>query len=196
VQSLASQQTLRWLWLVWVLYWFGSGLRARRTVKREPMWQRMSTTGIMIVAVSLLGYMGWRLGLLDKRFVPDTEAVRTTGLLLTLAGMAITVWARIHLGQFWSARVTIKEGHELIQTGPYAWVRHPIYSGLLVAVAGSAVVIGAWRALLGVALVWLGLRLKAAREERLLSRQFGSAFTEYRRRTGALIPKLFSSVTG
>jgi protein-S-isoprenylcysteine O-methyltransferase Ste14 len=189
LQLLSTPQILRWVWLAWIAYWFASAWGTRRTVRREPFAQRMGTIVVMVVAVGLLGLVDGRFGFLGQRFVPDTESVRQAGLGLTLAGLAFTVWARIHLGQFWSARVGLKEGHELIQSGPYAWVRHPIYSGILVAVLGSAVVAGDYRALLAVALVWVGLALKARREERLLSEHFGEAFVQYRQRTGALVPK-------
>ena len=191
MKTIPWMATLHWLWLLWILYWFGSALRGRRTVRREPMWQRLNTIATMLLAVLLLGYLGWQLGILDRRFVPDTDTVRGAGLLLTVAGLGITVWARVHLGQFWSARVGLKEGHELIQSGPYAWVRHPIYSGLLLATLGSALVVGAYRALLAALLFGLGLTLKARREEKLLSQHFGDAFTQYRQRTGSLVPKLF-----
>jgi protein-S-isoprenylcysteine O-methyltransferase Ste14 len=189
MKSLTTLELLRWVWLAWILYWFGSAFGVRKTVRREPLWQRMSTIVAMILAVVLLGFVDWRFGVLNQRFVLDTEIVRWAGLLLTLGGLAFTVWARIHLGQFWSARVGLKENHELIQSGPYARVRHPIYSGLLVAVIGSAIVAGEYRALLAVALVCLGLIMKAKREENLLSEQFGDTFVQYRQRTGALVPK-------
>lgn len=192
MKNLLSAQTLQWLWAAWMLYWFVNSLNVRRTVRREPTFRRWSTILVMITAAVLLGYTGLQLGILEHRFVPDSDEIRAVGLLLTVAGLGITVWARVHLGQFWSARVTLKEGHELIQSGPYALVRHPIYSGILLAVFGSALFIGEWRALLGVCLVWVAHTLKARREEKLLSEQFGEAFVKYRQRTGALLPRLFS----
>jgi protein-S-isoprenylcysteine O-methyltransferase Ste14 len=192
VKNLLSAQTLQWLWAAWMLYWFVNSLNVRRTVRREPTFRRWSTILVMISAAVLLGYTGLQLGILEHRFVPDNDEIRAVGLLLTIFGLAITIWARIHLGQFWSARVTLKEGHELIQSGPYSLVRHPIYSGILLAVFGSALFIGEWRALLGVCLVWFAHTLKARREEKLLSEQFGDTFAKYRQRTGALLPRLFS----
>jgi protein-S-isoprenylcysteine O-methyltransferase Ste14 len=192
VRNLLSQQTLQFLWAAWILYWFVSSLNVRRTVRREPTFRRWSTIAIMITAAVLLGYTGLQLGILQHRFVPDNDEIRAVGLLLTMAGLGIAVWARVHLGQFWSARVTLKEGHELIQSGPYSLVRHPIYSGILIAVFGTALFIGEWRALLGVFLIWLGHTQKARREEKLLSEQFGEVFARYRQRTGALLPRLFT----
>jgi protein-S-isoprenylcysteine O-methyltransferase Ste14 len=108
---------------------------------------------------------------------------------MIVAGLAITVWARRHIGQFWSARVMLKEGHELIQSGPYARVRHPIYSGIFLAMLGTALFVGEWRALLGTAIFFVGHWLKARREETLLATQFGAAYDEYRQRTGSLLPR-------
>lgn len=192
MRNLLSQQTLQCLWAAWIFYWFVSSLNVRRTVRREPTFRRWSTIAIMITAAALLGYTGLQLGVLQHRFVPENDEIRAVGLLLTMAGLGIAVWARVHLGQFWSARVTLKEGHELIQSGPYSLVRHPIYSGILIAVFGTALFIGEWRALLGVFLIWLGHTQKARREETLLSEQFGEVFARYRQRTGALLPRLFS----
>jgi len=188
---ITSWQTLQWLWLIWILYWFGSAWRVRRTARRESGASRLRTILIVIPAAVLLSYTGLHFGILQRRFVPDTESVRFTGMLLTVAGLGITVWARQHLGQFWSARVALKEGHELIQSGPYARVRHPIYSGLLLALIGTALIIGEWRAVLAVVMVFLAHTEKAWREEQLLTEQFGEAFTRYRERTGALLPKLW-----
>ena len=192
MKNVLSAQTLQAMWAAWMFYWFVSSLNVRRTVRREPTFQRWGTIIVMITAAVLLGYTGLRLGILEHRFVPDNDEIRAVGLFMTAIGLAISVWARVYLGQFWSARVTLKEGHELIQSGPYSLVRHPIYSGILLAVFGSALFIGEWRALLGVCLVWVAHTLKARREEKLLSEQFGEAFAKYRRRTGALLPRLFS----
>lgn len=196
MNRILSLQILHWLWLVWILYWIGGAFRVRRTVHREPIGQRMGTITIMLAVAVLLGFVGWQLGILDRRFVADDEAVRWAGLALTVAGLAITVWARIHLGQFWSARVGLKEDHQLIQSGPYAWVRHPIYTGILLAMAGTALAVGMWRALLAVALAWLALMLKSRREEKLLSEKFGDQYVRYRQRTGALVPRVFGPVAG
>jgi protein-S-isoprenylcysteine O-methyltransferase Ste14 len=122
--------------------------------------------------------------------VPDRQEIRTVALIMVIAGLGISVWARRHIGQFWSARVTLKEGHQLIQSGPYARVRHPIYSGIALAMIGMALFVGEWRALLGAAIFVVGHWQKARREEALLAGQFGPAYEEYRKRTGSLVPRL------
>ena len=96
--------------------------------------------------------------------MPRTLASAGLGAVLTWSGIGLAIWARYHLAEYWSARITIKEDHQLIRTGPYARLRHPIYSGLILAAIGSALVIDQWRCVLGVCLVLTGYCIKG--EER------------------------------
>jgi protein-S-isoprenylcysteine O-methyltransferase Ste14 len=95
-------------------------------------------------------------------------------VVLIVVGLGITVWARRHSGPFWSGRVTLKRDHQLIQSGPYAWVRHPIYSGLLLAMLATALFVGEWRAALGALLILVTHGWKARRQEALLAGQYRS----------------------
>jgi len=99
------------------------------------------------------------------------------------------IWARSTIGKDWSAEVQIKQGHELIRTGPYRMIRHPIYTGLLVAVAGTAIATGQVRSILGFLIILFGFIRKAKKEESFLSAEFGAAFAEHRRRTGFFLPR-------
>jgi protein-S-isoprenylcysteine O-methyltransferase Ste14 len=90
-----------------------------------------------------------------------TLASAIVGSILTWMGIGLAIWARYHLAEYWSARITIKEDHQLIRTGPYTRLRHPIYSGIVLAAIGSAVVIDQWRCVLGVCLVLMGYCIKA-----------------------------------
>jgi len=126
---------------------------------------------------------------LGDSLVPRSSASAILGVVLTWLGIALAIWARYHLGQYWSARVTIKEDHQLIRSGPYAQLRHPIYSGILLATIGTALTIGEWGCLLGIVLVLTGFSLKAMKEENMLAEQFGGAFEEHRKHTGFLIPR-------
>ena len=123
------------------------------------------------------------------RFVPQDAWIAYGGIAITFAGTAISIWARYCLGEYWSARVTLKEGHQLIRTGPYAWVRHPIYTGMLVATIGTALVVGEWRAVLAILLLVAAHSRKALREERMLTGEFGDEYRIYRRSTGFLFPR-------
>ena len=112
------------------------------------------------------------------------------GLALTIAGLALALWARVTLGGNWSGIVTFKENHELIRNGPYGHVRHPIYSAILLMVLGSALAIGTLGALVGLPLIGLGVWLKLRQEEALMTEHFPIEYPSYRSRVRALIPGL------
>lgn len=187
--NLISRSTVNALWTVWLLYWVLRAWGVRKNERGESLGARFTTALVLAIGGYLIFAPITPLGPLNGRFVPDTQGIQTVGLALIVAGLGITVWAREHIGKFWSGRVMLKQGHELIQSGPYARVRHPIYSGIFLAMLGTAVVVGEWRALLGTAIFFVGHRLKARREEALLASQFGSAYEEYRQRTGSLLPR-------
>jgi protein-S-isoprenylcysteine O-methyltransferase Ste14 len=114
--------------------------------------------------------------------------VEYLGIALVWIGVGIAIWARYHLGEYWSARITIKVGHKVIDTGPYAHVRHPIYSGVLLGLIGTALAVGKWRAVVAFFLILIVYIIKARTEEKLLTGQLGDAYQEYKMRTGMLIP--------
>ncbi len=180
-------------WLVFVVYWaVGRVLNARRTVQTESSASRYGILLLEVLGYILLFSNAWHveLGPLGGAVLPESYALGASGVVLTWIGIAIALWARWHLGQNWSARITLKEGHELIRTGPYRFFRHPIYSGIDLAAIGGMLAINRWRCVLGVILIIVGYWIKARREERMLSAQFGPAFEEHCRQTGFLLPKL------
>jgi protein-S-isoprenylcysteine O-methyltransferase Ste14 len=125
---------------------------------------------------------------LDESFVPSSLWIAWLGLIMTFAGLLFACWARAILGRNWSGVVQLKEDHELIERGPYRFVRHPIYSGLLLAFLGTALMIGEWRALLAVVIVGVSFWRKLRLEERWLGEYFGGAYADYMRRVKALVP--------
>ena len=129
--------------------------------------------------------MAW----LAARFLPRVAGWFWLGLVLVALGLAFSVAARIWLGRNWSSMVTLKRDHELIRSGPYRWVRHPIYTGLLLAVLGSAIALGEWRGLIALALIIAAFLRKISIEERFLAPQFGAAYRGYRDEVPALLPQ-------
>jgi protein-S-isoprenylcysteine O-methyltransferase Ste14 len=176
-------------WIVFAAYWAVGALKTRRTVSQESFASRYGVLFLEVLGFVMLFSNAGRVGVLRERVVPQTHAGVVIGVAFTWTGIAIAIWARRHLGQYWSARITLKEDHQIIRTGPYAFFRHPIYSGLDLAALGGAVAIDEWHSVVGFALIVLGYWIKARREESMLARQFGEAFEEHRRRTGFLIPK-------
>jgi protein-S-isoprenylcysteine O-methyltransferase Ste14 len=181
---------IRGLWILFALYWLVSALKRKKTKQRESPLQRLVYMLPLVATFYLLSrpeaYYSW----LGTRFVPDTAAVQWIAVLLTAAGVAIAIWARWHLGANWSGVVTLKEGHELIRTGPYRSIRHPIYTGILLALFGTAVALGEVRGLVAVAVAWLSFYVKARREESFLAQEFGPRFAEHQQHTGMFLPRL------
>ncbi len=175
-------------WLCWVAYWGLSAIGTKAATRREPALSRLVyAVPIALGALALFDAQMFT-GVMPGRFVPATEAWFWAGWGVTLAGIALAVAARRYLGRNWSGTVTLKEDHELIRSGPYAYMRHPIYSGLLLALIGTAIAIGEWRGLVGVVLIALGLLRKLTVEERFMRDQFGDAYARYRAHVRALIP--------
>jgi protein-S-isoprenylcysteine O-methyltransferase Ste14 len=176
-------------WIVFVVYWAIGALKTRRTVSQESFVSRYGILALEILGFVLLFSDTFEFEILDQRVIERTYALAVTGVVLTWVGIGLALWARWHLGQYWSARITLKEDHKLIRSGPYARLRHPIYSGLDLAAIGSAMAIDKWRCVLGVCLIIVGYVIKARREEAMLAAQFGDNFVEHSRYTGFLFPK-------
>jgi protein-S-isoprenylcysteine O-methyltransferase Ste14 len=177
-------------WMAFFLYWAISALSSKVAKKSESVLARFQRMVPLVVAYSLLFYQVTRVGWLGKRFVADTSAAAVIGVTLTTAGVAFAIWARWHLGANWSAIVSIREQHELIRTGPYRRVRHPIYTGMLLAMAGTALVLGELRGLLAFAITLFAFYWKARKEEAWLTREFGESFEAHAKQTGMFLPKI------
>ncbi len=177
------------LWTIFALYWLVSAFKLKRTKRREDPFQRLFYVLPLVAAFYLLRSGRWY-SWLDTRFVPDALATEWTAVALTAAGVGIAIWARWHLGSNWSGVVTLKEDHELIRSGPYRSIRHPIYTGILLAILGTAVAVGEIRGLAALGIAWLSFYFKARREESFLVQEFGPRFTEHQQHTGMFLPRL------
>jgi protein-S-isoprenylcysteine O-methyltransferase Ste14 len=177
------------LWLAWLLYWVISAFGAKTTRRRESSASRLSHVLPLLVGVTLIAWPHPHLGhWMSWQFLPPGPARFASALVLVAAGLAFTVWARVQLGTNWSGSVTLKEGHELVRSGPYAIVRHPIYTGLLVALLGTAVACGELRALIGLAVVAAAFVRKLRIEERFMRESFPEQYARYSAEVPALIP--------
>lgn len=176
-------------WYVFGAYWLITALRVRRTKLEEKSADRLVTLGVMVVGFVLLFYRWPPFRVFDLRFVPAEPRIAYAGVVVTSFGVALSVWARYCLGEYWSARVTLKEGHQLIRSGPYRYVRHPIYTGLFLGALGRALTVGELRSALAVVILLAAHSRKAAREEGILGEEFGEEYASYRRSTGFLFPR-------
>lgn len=189
---LAFDLGLKLCWLILLAYWGVSALQAKPVTRTESRWKQLLVYWLpLLVAVLLLGPGPWfGHGWLREQFVPHSLPVYTIGLLLCICGVVLAIWARWRLGRNWSGNVQIKQAHELITSGPYARVRHPIYSGLLLMFSGNALMVGDWRGVIAVLIVLASFWAKLRQEERFLAAHFGPAYADYAARTRMLIPGL------
>jgi protein-S-isoprenylcysteine O-methyltransferase Ste14 len=176
------------MWLAWLAYWAFAARAVKQTQRTEDARSRLShrlplLAGAVIMTVPNL--FGPRL---EAVLVPGSAAWQALTVALVALGLGFSAAARVWLGRNWSSMVTVKREHELIRSGPYALVRHPIYSGLLLALAGSALMLGNGRALVGLALIVGALLRKLTIEERFMAEQFGETYARYREQVAMLVP--------
>jgi protein-S-isoprenylcysteine O-methyltransferase Ste14 len=175
-------------WIFAGIVWLVAALFTKRTERTEPLSSRLVQLSWAFLSVALLSFGRLPWGPLGIRVIPRSFVLGNAGLALTIVGIAFALWARFYLGRNWSGRVTLKENHELIRTGPYAIVRHPIYTGFLVALTGTVIAIGEIRAILALVIVAAGLHFKSKTEEQFMSDKFGNQYAAYRREVKSLIP--------
>jgi protein-S-isoprenylcysteine O-methyltransferase Ste14 len=176
-------------WAVFGVVWIVGAFRTARTVKRSVGWDRLLIA--LAVVLGILALRGGATGggalvVLSRSAAGGLELA--IGAVVLYAGLAFAVWARVHLGRYWSGMVTLKEGHELIRTGPYAIVRHPIYTGILAMALGTALATGSWPLLLILVALLASFLLKIRAEEKLMIEQFGDAYRSYMREVPRLVP--------
>jgi protein-S-isoprenylcysteine O-methyltransferase Ste14 len=178
------------LWLLLGFFWLLTAIGQKRAVFRESAG-RSAGYRIGTIAGFLLLFASWAaVGALGWRLTPQWPALQIAGLVIGIAGFALAFWARILLGGEWSSQVTLKADHRLIVAGPYAWVRHPIYSGLLLAVLGTAMAGGQLRMYLAILVLFASFWYKSRLEEQLLVGAMGARYADYQQHTYALIPGL------
>ncbi|HEY2470620.1 MAG TPA: isoprenylcysteine carboxylmethyltransferase family protein [Terracidiphilus sp.] len=175
-------------WIAFSLYWEIQAKNSAPAVSSESKASRsvhvvLTNLALLLVIVPLRS--------LNHRLLPDALMVKLMGLALECAGLALAIWARRVLGRNWSGEITIKEDHQLVRTGPYARVRHPIYSALLVMYAGTAVVSGQMHALIGLLVAIVAYMRKTRMEETNLVNAFGARYDQYREETWAIVPGLY-----
>jgi protein-S-isoprenylcysteine O-methyltransferase Ste14 len=173
-------------WIAWVVYWVIMAFATKRTVERGGFFGYRLVAGILIaglVAAGRLLHVSSHSQLWQTRL-----ALGVVTDCIVVAGAAFSVWARITLGRNWSAEVTFKQDHELIESGPYALARHPIYTGLIVMALGTAINYGRAIGFGVVVALCGGLWWKARQEERIMRRHFPDAYPDYEARVRAIIP--------
>jgi protein-S-isoprenylcysteine O-methyltransferase Ste14 len=192
-------EAVYWPWILWAITWVAASLWANRTVKRpgigrEWIYRLITLAGFVLLLGGFVKTQGDRVvwarwpGVWGDAAYPPA-AIGWTMVALTVLGFLFAWWARLHLGRLWSGSITRKEGHHVVDTGPYAIVRHPIYTGILLSGIASAIAIAQVHAYLGALLLIIGYWLKARLEERWLREELGPQdYDAYRRRVPMLVP--------
>jgi protein-S-isoprenylcysteine O-methyltransferase Ste14 len=175
------------LWLIWMVSWAAAAFWADRAEKRAGFQAEFRYRAVLVLGTILLfipahGYTG-RLRL----WIPG-PAEAWTCVALIAAGLAFAWWARLHLGRLWSGTVTAKAGHRVVDTGPYGLVRHPIYTGLLLAILATMAAKGTVWGIAGAFLLTIGIVMKARLEERFLRGELGTAYDNYALGVPMLVP--------
>ena len=172
------------IWIVFVVYWFVSAIGVKQNIKGGS-WARSAVyrIALVVMVVALLqASSSWQV--YAYRFNFD---VQLAGTILCAIGIGIAIWARRYLGRNWSGTPSIKKDHELGTSGPYRFVRHPIYTGMFLALFGSALVAGVvWFVIFLVFTVMFFFRIPV--EERYMMQLFPDQYPAYKKRTKALIP--------
>jgi protein-S-isoprenylcysteine O-methyltransferase Ste14 len=170
------------MWIGWGLYWFIAARFTKRDASKEPITKRIGHLTAQGLAFALT------FGAVPYTHVGDLPLpLLGVGVAITAASLAFAVWARIHLGAYWSGRITIKEGHQVIRTGPYALVRHPIYAAIIFGMFGAALSSGHAGHLLGGLVMSAAYVVKIRREEKTLIEQL-PGYDAYRRDVKAIVP--------
>jgi protein-S-isoprenylcysteine O-methyltransferase Ste14 len=178
-------------WIFFIVYWQIKSINTKTTQRLEPVATRILRVIIFLIAIILLATTRIPLPWLYHELWPVGIWPFWLGAAVLIAGLLFAVWARVHLGRNWSRSVTIKQDHELITTGPYAVARHPIYTGILTGLLGTAIALSQVRGFIVLALFFLAFCIKLRMEEQWMRSQFGDTYVAYSRQTAALVPYLF-----
>jgi protein-S-isoprenylcysteine O-methyltransferase Ste14 len=172
------------LWIVWLLGYIG----LKRNVKRPQIGAYFGTT-ILIVAGFIFLFSQNNVGILGTQITPQNNGFGIVGALLAIVGVLFAIWARITLGNNWSGSIaTVKENHQLMQSGPYAIVRHPIYTGFFFAMLGTALTMGITASYFGVVSGLVAFLIRIKIEERAMTQEFPDKYPDYKKKVRALIP--------
>lgn len=180
-------------WIIFITFWLLFAFTNKRAIRYQPMADRLIQTLCLFLAFALL-FDFWSKTPINPfafQLIPATFLPAAIGCALVVAGLLVCLWARVTLGKNWSGIVTVKERHELITHGPYAFVRHPMYTGLCLMFLGTWLAIGTLGGLLGFAVLAYGFWIKLKQEETFMLKQFPDHYPAYMKHVKALVPRVW-----
>jgi protein-S-isoprenylcysteine O-methyltransferase Ste14 len=178
-------------WIIFFGYWLISAFFVKKTIERSSSigWRLITPIIGIIIIIFLVKIMPQGYAqILTSIIIPNTLTSAIIGSLITILGLAICIWARTTIGRNWSGSVVFKKNHELVTNGPYKFVRHPIYTGMITMLIGTSIYYGYASIFLIPILAFVSFALKSRQEEKLMIKHFGKKYIEYKKRTKAIIP--------
>lgn len=179
------------VWIAFIVYWRIKAANTKATQRSEPSASGILRAFALLVVIVLVSVPRIPLPWLYRYLWPSNLSSFCIGAAVTVAGLLFAIWARQHLASNWSSSVTIKQDHELITSGPYALVRHPIYTGILTGFLGTAIALAQVRGFIALVLLFVIFWAKLRIEEEWMRSQFGETYASYSQKTAALVPYVF-----
>ena len=176
------------IWILFWTFWFIIGSRTKTTKMVESQLSRLTHLLLVILSFSFVGIDLLRFGFLHVKLFAQFKFTNIVGMFITLIGLSFAIYARFYLGINWSGKITIKEVHTIIKSGPYSIVRHPIYSGVLLGLIGTAIAVNEIGGILSIILFSIAYYRKIWIEERMLIEYFGGEYLAYKREVKTIIP--------
>jgi protein-S-isoprenylcysteine O-methyltransferase Ste14 len=179
------------MWFATLLYWVIASFSVKKTVKKQSGWERILYIFCVLLAFGLLFNDISSIPVLNRQLLPQNDLWKIAGMIFCAVGLIFSIVARIWLGENWSGRITIKENHELIQSGPYSVTRNPIYTGFLLAFVGSSMSLGLLKGYLGIFFLVVCILIKISKEEAFMQEVFGEKYRSYKAKVKRLVPLLY-----
>ena len=178
-------------WLAFIIYWAISAIGTKKDIAKSRWWSGRAYAVRLVIAIIIFSLVILRFPSINRIFANRANTVGSVvvkiGAVLCILGIAFAIWARFHLGKNWSSHPALKENHEMVTSGPYRFIRHPIYTGILLAELGTGLAVGyIW--LIPLVLGAIIFVRRVSIEEKIMMKQFPDKYSEYKKHTKALIP--------
>lgn len=188
-----EEQIVSICWFIFLIYWILSArsVKSTKETKKEFSGFWLNAGRIFLIFLGFESFGAFPLYPLTIAVIPDIRTIQVTGIILTIAGLIVAIMARRTLAGNWSGNIELKKGHELIRTGVYKHIRHPIYTGIMLMSLGTLLFTGKLSAFMFFIVMTSFMLFKIKEEEELLMKHFPAGYTEYKNSTKALIPFLW-----
>jgi protein-S-isoprenylcysteine O-methyltransferase Ste14 len=179
------------IWVLTGIYWVVAAQNIKQAIKKEEIGFRIFYMIFWVVPFALTFFRILSIDWLNARVLPGKLLIEIIAFIGVLVSLAFMIWSRVVLGKNWSGRIAVKNDHQLITSGPYTMVRHPMYTGFIFAFLFSAILLGEVRGVISFVILLIGILMKLQKEERVIRNVFGIKYDEYAKRVKKLIPFIY-----